>query len=208
MTIDLKSYDSNNLHQMLTDYIIEILGRGGFLYGSEGGDNLLSLTNVIPKHDSTEIFKNYLKDFSILPTPPSPIALTLNDNYFEAPKDNDENIAIVKMQEEIKEKEQLRFILASQGEKQKELLQQGKKLSHQERKSQRKTQMKTRQQTTNLNVDFTNSNERQRKIEASALGIAFHQSYTMLAANIDTVHYPTQTSFFAEIPQKYLKSKK
>ena len=112
------------------------------------------------------------------------------------------------MLEEIKEKEQLRFILASQGEKQKELLQQGKKLSHQERKSQRKTQMKTRQQTTNLNVDFTNSNERQRKIEASALGIAFHQSYTMLAANIDTVHYPTQTSFFAEIPQKYLKSKK
>ena len=211
MTIDLKSYDSTNLHRMLTDYIVEILGRGGFLYGSEGGDNLLSLTNVIPKHDSTEIFKHFLKDFTVLPSPPSPVALTLNDDYFEAPKDNDENTAIIKMQEEIKEKEQLRFILASQGEKQKELLQQGKKLSHQDRKMQRKTQRKTnRQQTHNLNQDFTNSNEPHRKIEASILGIAFHQSYTMLAANIDT-NYPTpsqSTSFFAEIPKKYLKPKK
>jgi hypothetical protein len=206
MSIELKSYESNNLYRLMTDYIIEILGRGGFLYGSEGGDNLLSLTNIIPTSDSTEIFKNYLKDFSVLPSPPSPIVLTPSDNYFEAPKDNDENIAAIKMQEEIKEKEQLRFILASQGQKQKELLQRGKiKVSNQDKKTQRKT---NRLKTTNLNVDLGNSHEPQRRIEAAALGIAFNSSYTMLEVdNLDTIHHHSTSSFFTEIPKKYLISR-
>ena len=208
LSLELRSFESTNLHRMITDYIVEILGRGGYLYGSEGGDSILSLSNVISTLDSTEIFKNYLKDFSVLPSPPSPINLTPCDEYFEAPKDNDEKIAMIRAQEEIKEKEQLRFVLATQGQKQQALLQQGKKgLSNKDRKTQRKT---NKLSIVNANVDYTNTNETKRIIEDSVLGIS-HNSYKELAeygGNAHSHHMSSSSSSsFLQIPKKYLEKK-
>jgi len=203
LPLELRSFESTNLHRMITDYIVEILGRGGYLYGSEGGDNILSLTSVVSTADSTEIFKNYLKDFSVLPSPPSPINLTPCEEFFEAPKDNDENIAMLKIQEEIKEKEQLRFVLATQGQKQQALLQQGRRgLSNKDRKTQRRTNKLTVNLATN--VDYSNSNEPQRKIEDSILGTS-RKSYKMLYDYDSSTHnHHTSASVFTEIPKKYI----
>jgi len=204
LSLELRSFESTNLHRMITDYVVEILGRGGFLYGSEGGDNILSLTNVISTTDSTEIFKNYLKDFSVLPSPPSPINLTPCDEYFEAPKVNDENFAMIKIQEETKEKEQLRFVLATQGQKQQALLQQGRKgLSNKDRKIQRRTN----KLTVTTNIDFNNADEPQRKIEDSIIMIS-HNSYKMLYdCDNSHNHHASASGPFLEIPKKYLEIK-
>jgi hypothetical protein len=108
----------------------------------------------------------------------------------------------LKIQEEIKEKEQLRFVLATQGQKQQALLQQGRRgLSNKDRKTQRRTNKLTVNLATN--VDYSNSNEPQRKIEDSILGTS-RKSYKMLYDYDSSTHnHHTSASVFAEIPKKY-----
>jgi len=78
------SKDQLNLLQACSQ---EVLGRGAYPHGTEGGNDLLAPGEAqIAANDTKEIMRKFLRDFPILPIPPTPMLPALAPDYFDIPK--------------------------------------------------------------------------------------------------------------------------
>ena len=87
MTLRLVGTRASEQRRMLEQCSLEVLGRGIFPHGSEGGVDLPAPGEaMLAAHDTKEIMRKFVRDFPILPIPPTPPALSAAPDYRDIPK--------------------------------------------------------------------------------------------------------------------------
>jgi hypothetical protein len=128
MPITLLTTSAKVLTKLIESYCLELLARGVFPHGLEGGNDILEIGEVfVPSIDCKFILKEYVKLFPLLPVPPIPMALQRAPNlYFDPPKSDRAILAEGRAEEERIQQEQARLAAETHTAKNLAQLEQGR----------------------------------------------------------------------------------
>jgi len=107
----------------------ELLAHGMFPHGSEGGNDLTGPgEHYLWAGDSKEVFRRFLRDFPVLPIPPTPPAVAAAPDYFDIPKTGHVLAAEEREREEAAERESARLAAEAAEDRLRRQRDQGKKV--------------------------------------------------------------------------------
>jgi hypothetical protein len=108
MELKIVSSVSKEIKSLLEAFVVEILGRGVFPHGTEGGDDIghSQSSAVIKSTDAKVLMEDFANTFPGLPAPPVPPVLQYSQLYFEAPRSQRQILAEKRAEREMKEREE------------------------------------------------------------------------------------------------------
>ena len=110
LQIKLISTSIDDLTNILDGLCLELLAKGVYRHGLEGGFDILDKEDTfVSSTDSSAVFQRFQVLFSCLPTPPSPTQLIRAQSYVEPPKSRRAILAEARAEEERIELEQARL---------------------------------------------------------------------------------------------------
>lgn len=115
------------IQTLVEAFSLEMLSRGSFPHGLEGGNDILDLgESYILASDSKAVMQRFLRNYPMLPTPPPPCSLERAPTYFDPPKSRRAILAEERAEEERIELEQARLAAESHAAKNLAHLEHGK----------------------------------------------------------------------------------
>ena len=118
---------AHDIQTLFEAFSLEILARGSFPHGLEGGNDILDVGESFQSaSDSKVVIQRFLRNYPMLPTPPSPYSLDRASIYFDPPKSRRAILAEERAEEERIELEQARLAAESHAAKNLAHLEHGK----------------------------------------------------------------------------------
>lgn len=108
MDMQLVSNSAFEIKNLIEGFVAEMLGRGIFPHGTEGGDDVsqTGLSAAINSSDQGVLLAEFTATFPDIPSPPVPPTMQFSTMHFEAPKSQRQILADKKVEMEIKDKEE------------------------------------------------------------------------------------------------------
>merc|ERR1712000_248073 len=101
MDIPLITTSAADLESLVSAFTLELLSRGSFPHGTEGGNDILDIgESFISASDTKVVMKRFTKNYPMFPTPPAPLHLEKADSYFDPPKSRRAILAEERAEEE------------------------------------------------------------------------------------------------------------
>ena len=129
LTIRLVGSKAREQQRLMEQCGFEVLGRGAYPHGSEGGTDLQGPGEVLlAASDTKEIMRRFVREFPILPIPPIPPPLAMAPDYRAIPKSKIEAKLLEREESERLERENAAHARNTAEEKMRKEHQQGKEL--------------------------------------------------------------------------------
>jgi hypothetical protein len=126
-TLPIVTTSGVDIQTLIEAFSLEMLSRGSFPHGLEGGNDILDLgESYLLASDSKAVMQRFLRNYPMLPTPPPPCALERAPTYFDPPKSRRAILAEERAEEERIELEQARLAAESHAAKNLAHLEHGK----------------------------------------------------------------------------------